>query len=56
MRAIIMKNIIAHFYYFSQVFAKGLLYFLLFATGFLLISLISSRQSKFWASILSKGR
>ena len=56
MRAIIIKNIITYFYYFSQIFSKGLLYLLLFVASFIFISLISSRQSRFWASILSKDR
>ena len=56
MRAVIIKNIITYFNYFSQIFSKGLLYFLLFAISSLFISLISARKSRFCDSILSKDK
>ena len=56
MRDFFIKNIITHFYYFPQIFTKGLLYFLLFVTSLLFISLISSRQNRFCALILPKGQ
>jgi hypothetical protein len=56
MKAVIIKNIITHFHYSYQIANKGLMYSLLFAISLLFISLISSRQSRFCALILPKGR